>query len=81
MATGTITSLSVCPGGEHLNVRLAVGAQNFDFSYEIDELRAAITTDDRRAAVLAMIKFHCGGMTKVAARAQLASPGISVVTT
>lgn len=80
MATATITMQSVCAGGDHVTVRLTVGAQNFDFNFGVDELRDPITADDRRLATSIMTRFHCQGMTKAQARAELQSPGISVVT-
>ena len=81
MATATITLQSVCAGGDHVVVRLTVGAQNFDFNYNVDELRDPITAQQRQEAVSIITRFHCGGMTKAQAKAELTSPGISVVTT
>lgn len=80
MASGTITLQSVCAGGDHVRLRLTVGGNNFDFDYEVEELRRTITAEERRAAVSAMVRFHCGGMTAVQARNELQSPGISVTT-
>jgi len=80
MATATISLQSVCSGGEHCVVRLTVGAQNFDFSYPISELNNAITPEERRLATSIITRFHCGGMTKVQAKAELQSPGIAVST-
>lgn len=80
MATAAITLQSVCAGGDHCVVRLTVGAQSFDFPFNIDELNLPITADERRNAVSIITRFHCGGMTKVEAKAELQSPGISVVT-
>lgn len=80
MANATITMQAVCAGGEHVTVRLTVGAQNFDFVYDVSELNQAITAEERRQAVSIITRFHCGGMTKAGAKAELQSPGISVVT-
>ena len=80
MASATITLQSVCAGGDHVNVRLTVGAQNFDFNYGIDELRETITPEERRLATSVIARFHCQGMTKAQAKTELTSPGISVVT-
>lgn len=80
MASGTITLQSVCAGGDHVSVRLTVGAQTFDYNYLIDDLNAPITAEDRRLAVSVITRFHCGGLTKAQAKAELQSPGISVVT-
>ena len=80
MATATITLQSVCAGGNHVTVRLTVGAQNFDFTYMIDELDNPITAEERRLATSIITRFHCQGMTAAQAKAELVSPGISVVT-
>jgi hypothetical protein len=79
MASATITGVHVCGGGEHVVLRLTVGAQNFDFSYEMDELIGGIPPDDRRLATLVIAKFHCTGMTKAQARTALAG-GVDVET-
>ncbi len=80
MASATITLQSACAGGDHLVVRLTVGANNFDFQYTMDEMRDTITAEERRAATSIIARFHCQGMTKAQARAELESPGISVST-
>jgi hypothetical protein len=80
LASATITLQSVCAGGDHVTLRLTVGAQTFDFHYGIDELRENISTDDRREAVRTITRFHCGGMTKAQAKAELQGTGISVAT-
>ena len=80
MATATISLQSVCAGGDHVTVRLTVGAQNFDYAYNVDELREAISSEQRKDAVLTIMRFHCGGMTKAQAKAELQSPGIAVST-
>lgn len=80
MATAAITLQSVCAGGDHVKLRLTVGAQSFDFNYDVDELREPITAEQRRDAVSIITRFHCGGMTKAKAKTELTSPGISVVT-
>lgn len=80
MATAAITLQSVCAGGDHVKLRLTVGAQSFDFNYDVDELREPITAEQRRDAVSIITRFHCGGMTKAQAKTELTSPGISVVT-
>lgn len=80
MATATITLQSVCAGGDHLVMRLTIGANNFDYNVTDDEVRATITPAERRAAMLTMARFHCQGMTRAQAKAELDPPGISVVT-
>ncbi len=80
MASATITGIAQCDGGEHVTLRLTIGAQNFDFAYTMDEMLGGIPSEDRREAMLIMAKFHCSGMTKAQARTELVSPGISVVT-
>lgn len=80
MASGTIVMQSVCAGGDHVVVRLTVGAQNFDFNFSVDELDQPITAAERRDAVSIITRFHCGGMTKAQTKTELTSPGISVVT-
>lgn len=80
MASATITLLGVCPGGDHVNVRLTAGGQDFDFWYEIGELNNPITADERKSACSIITRFHCQGLTKAQAKAELQSPGISVVT-
>lgn len=80
MAAATITLQSVCAGGDHVVVRLTVGAQNFDFAYTISDLNNAITPEERQLATSIIARFHCGGMTKAQAKTELTSPGISVVT-
>lgn len=81
MATATITSVSYCPGGDHAVLRLTVGAQNFDFTFHVDEIVGLqITNVERRELLRLMAGFHCFGMTKAQTKAELASPGISVVT-
>lgn len=79
MAEATITGVAVCAGGEHVTLRLTVGANNFDFRYDMEELVGGIGADDRRQAVLTIAKFHCTGMTKAQARTALAG-GVDVVT-
>lgn len=79
MAEATITGIAVCAGGEHVTLRLTVGANNFDFVYAMDELTGGISAEDRRQATLIMAKFHCTGMNKSQARTALAG-GIDVVT-
>lgn len=79
MAEATITGIAVCGGGEHVTLRLTVGANNFDFTYETAELIGGISADDRRQATLIMAKFHCIGMNKSQARTALAG-GVDVVT-
>lgn len=79
MATATITGISVCAGGEHVTLRLTIGANNFNFRYDMEELTGGIPMDDRRLATLIMAKFHCTGMTKAQARTALQG-GIDVVT-
>lgn len=80
MASASITLQSVCDGGDHVKLRLTVGANTFDFDYNIDELRQSITAEDRREAVLTITRFHCSGMTKAQAKTELESPGIQVTT-
>ena len=80
MATATISLQSVCAGGGHAVLRLTVGAQTFDYSYNMDDLREPITAEQRKEAVSVITRFHCGGMTKAQAATELQSPGISVVT-
>jgi hypothetical protein len=81
MATATITLQSVCgAGGEHCIIRLTVGANNFDFTFAISDLNNPITADERQLATSIITRFHCGGMTKLEAKAELQPPGISVVT-
>ena len=80
MATATISLQSVCAGGDHVTVRLTVGAQNFDYGYEISELNEPITAEQRKDAVSVITRFHCGGMTKAQAKAELTLPGIVVST-
>jgi len=80
MATATITLQSVCDGGDHVVLRLTVGANTFDYSYHVDELREVITEEQRRKAVSIITRFHCGGMTKAQAKAELQAPGIAVST-
>ncbi len=81
MASATITLQSVCAGGDHVVLRLTVGAQTFDFNYNIDDLNDPITPEERQQAVSIITRFHCGGMTKAQAKTELTSPGISVSTT
>ena len=80
MANATITGVAQCAGGDHVTLRLTVGAQNFDFVYHLDELLGGIPPDDRALATLVISKFHCTGMTKQQARTALAG-GVDVVTT
>lgn len=80
MATGTIVLQSVCAGGDHVTIRLTVGAQTFDNTYNVDELRNAISADEIRAATSIITRFHCQGMTKAQAKTELQSPGIAVST-
>lgn len=80
MASATITLLNVCSGGEHVNVRLAVGAQNFDFSFPISDLIVPISAEERQIVTSVITRFHCQGLTKAQAKTELTSPGISVVT-
>lgn len=80
MASATITLQSVCAGGDHIVLRLTIGAQNFDFPFGVDELRQAISAEERKEAVSVITRFHCGGMTKAQAKAELQSPGIAVTT-
>ncbi len=79
MASATISLLSVCAGGEHVNVRLTVGANDFDFSYEVSELLETITAAERRQVTSIMSRFHCQGLTKAQAKAELLA-GIQVTT-
>ncbi len=79
MASATISLLSACAGGEHVNVRLTVGANNFDFSFAIDQLRDAITAEERQLVTSVMARFHCQGMTKAEAKTELQA-GIQVTT-
>ncbi len=79
MASATISLLSVCTGGEHVNVRLAVGANDFDFSFEVAELLVAISPEERKQVTSIMSRFHCQGLTKVQAKAELLA-GIQVTT-
>lgn len=72
--------VSVCAGGDHVTIRLTAGVQTFDFTYSIDELRESITAEQRREAVSVITRFHCQGMNKAQAKAELAAPGINVVT-
>lgn len=80
MATATIISTGVCAGGNHLGTRTTIGAQNFDHTWLIDDLRVALTAEDVYLATSILTRFHCQGMTKAQAKAELVSPGISVVT-
>lgn len=80
MASATITLQAVCDGGDHATLRLTVGANTFDFTYEVDELRAGISAEQRREVVATIVRFHCGGMSKAQAKAELQNGGISVST-
>jgi hypothetical protein len=80
MATVNITFISVCDGGDHLQIGVQVGlGQTRTFSYTVDELRGAIPLEDIRNAALLLMRLHCGGMTKAQARTELQA-GIQVVT-
>lgn len=80
MASATIISTAICAGGEHVSTRTTIGAQTFDYQWTVDELRQALSTEDVKTATNIMMRFHCQGMTKAQAKAELVSPGISVVT-
>lgn len=80
MSTATIHQQAICAGGDHITLRLTVGANTFDFVYDVTDLTSPITAEERKMAVSVMTRFHCGGMSKTAAKAELQSPGISVVT-
>ncbi len=80
MASATITLQSVCAGGDHVVVRRTIGGNSVDFSFSVDQLREPITQVDQREALQTIIRFHCQGMTKAEAKAELEPPGISVVT-
>lgn len=80
MASATIVSTAICAGGDHVTTRTTIGASTFDYVWQIDDLRQALSADDVKTATSIMARFHCQGMTKAQAKAELVSPGISVVT-
>ena len=80
MASATIVLKSVCAGGDHVVVTLTVGAQSFDYNYDISELNEPITPEQRKLAVSVITRFHCGGMTKAETKTELQPPGIAVAT-
>ena len=79
MATATITGVHQCGGGEHVVLRLTIGANNFDFNYDMEDIIGGIPEEHRRLATLVIAKFHCSGMTKAQSRSALAA-GVDVVT-
>lgn len=81
MASATIVFNSACPGGAHISLDVTINAgQTRTFSYTADEVRSAISVAEIREVALTMAKFHCGGMTRAQAKAELDPPGISVST-
>lgn len=80
MASATIVGTGVCAGGNHVSTRTTVGAQTWDFQWTADELLQVLNDDEVKIATLLLARLHCRGMTKAQAKAELVSPGISVVT-
>ena len=81
MASLTIISTAICSGGEHVTIQTAiVGGPTFSATYQVDELRAALTLEEAKAASLTLARWHCTGMTKAQAKTALTTPGILVVT-
>lgn len=79
MSVADINLQEICGGGNHITLRLTVGAQTFDFPYMTDEVLGPIDQDMRRTFVLVASRFHCLGMTNAEARAAMQA-GITVTT-
>lgn len=79
MATATIIRQAICAGGDHVTLRLTVGANTFDFMYDVTDLSLPITAEQRKEAVSVITRFHTGGMTKAQVRTAVQN-GITVTT-
>lgn len=81
MANLNIVATTQCSTGEHLKLRLTAPGGNNDFAFNIDDLRAVMTTEEQFQAAMFLVRYHCRGMTRQQTLNQLATPGIDVVTT
>jgi hypothetical protein len=80
MATITISLLSICDGGEHAKIRVTMpGGATRDVEISASDVLTPLSADEQAAAVAAMIRLHCNGMTRAQTRNAIQS-GINVAT-
>jgi hypothetical protein len=80
MAAALIKLQSACAGGEHVVIRLTIGANNTDFNYQADDFVGPIASfEEKRVFALILSRWHCQGMTRAQMKAELQN-GIDVTT-
>lgn len=69
MATIAFTLISVCSGGEHATIGVSLnGGAVQEVHYGLDEIRTALTEEQRDAATLVLTKLATQGLTRAQAR-------------